>query len=179
MNGHAQSGGHWNAAFGLGTTGLGGSGPPQWSSRSGDGSAKGILFMIGGTRGRGAAVPWLRHQIGTGKTHGEGHIGSSTSTTIHSIYNRPLFRVCSRLHNCEITLDTSRLGADGCFTIITKSVRQRRPPHRSRGHYLCYGQDQPRCSRCRLLTYGGSEEKREVFAGLPVSRIVTKDCSLG
>ena len=72
----------------------------------------------------GAAVPWLRHPIGTGKAHGEGHISSSTSTTIHSIYNRPRFRVCSRLHNCEITLDTSQPGPDSCFTIITKSVRE-------------------------------------------------------
>jgi hypothetical protein len=44
-------------------------------------------------------------------------------------------------------------------------------------HYLCYGQDQQRCSWCLLLTYGGSEEKREVVTRLPVSRMATYDCS--
>lgn len=42
-------GGTGTQPFGLGTRSSGGSGPPQWSSRSGDGSAKGTLFIIGGT----------------------------------------------------------------------------------------------------------------------------------
>src|SRR5258707_9938048 len=125
MNGHAQSGGHWNVAFGLATGSSGGSGPPQWSSRSGDGSAAGILFIIGGTpEGVAQRSHGLRHKTGTGKTPGEGHISSSTSPTIHSIYNRPLFRVCPRLHNCEITLDMFQRGADWSFTIIAGSVRE-------------------------------------------------------
>src|SRR6266436_5688956 len=90
MNGHAQSGGHWNAAFGLVTKSSGGLGPPQWWSRPGDGSAKGILFIGGTPQGVAQRCHGLRHEIGTGKTMG-GHISSSTSTTIHSIYNRPLF----------------------------------------------------------------------------------------
>src|ERR1700681_4598191 len=45
MNGHAQSGGHWNAAFGRVTTNSDSSSPPQWSSRSGNGSANGILLV--------------------------------------------------------------------------------------------------------------------------------------
>jgi hypothetical protein len=46
MNGHKQSGGHWNAAFGLARCGSGGLGSPQESSRSGDGSASGTLFIV-------------------------------------------------------------------------------------------------------------------------------------
>src|SRR5216684_4988595 len=45
--------------------------PPQWSSRSGDGSAAGILFIIGGTpEGVAQRSHGLRHKIGTGKTRG-------------------------------------------------------------------------------------------------------------
>ena len=46
MNGHTQSGGHWNAAFWMMTTGSGDVGTPQWSSRSVDGSANGILYIM-------------------------------------------------------------------------------------------------------------------------------------
>src|SRR5450755_4933076 len=46
MNGHIQSGGHWNAAFWMMTTGSGDVGTPQWSSRSVDGSANGILYIM-------------------------------------------------------------------------------------------------------------------------------------
>src|SRR4030088_1385692 len=117
MKGHEQSGGYWNAAFGLVTGSSDGTGPPQWSSRSGDGSPEGILFIIGSLpEGEAQRSHGCATRIGTGKTPGEGHISSSTSPTIHSIYNRPLFRVCPRLHNCEITLDTSPRGANCSFT---------------------------------------------------------------
>ncbi|SRR6266567_6548810 len=46
MNGHKQSGGHWNAAFCLARCGSGGFGSPQESSRSGDGSASGTLLIV-------------------------------------------------------------------------------------------------------------------------------------
>jgi hypothetical protein len=68
MNGHAQSGGHWNTAFRLmGSVGLG---TPQESSRSGDGLAKNILVIIGCDRDTAWRSPtqWLRHKTGTGKT---------------------------------------------------------------------------------------------------------------
>ena len=48
-NGHTQSGGHWNVAFRMVARGSGKLGTPQWSSRSGDGSANGILYIIGAT----------------------------------------------------------------------------------------------------------------------------------
>ena len=76
------------------------------------------------SRGCGAAVPWAAPPDRNWKDHGEGHISSSTSTTVHSMYNRPLSRVCTRLHSCEITLDMSQPGADCCFTITIKSVRR-------------------------------------------------------
>jgi len=46
MNGHAQSGGHWNAAFRVIAMGSVGLDTSQGSSRSGDGSANGILVSI-------------------------------------------------------------------------------------------------------------------------------------
>jgi hypothetical protein len=46
MNGHTQSVGHWNAAFRMMATGSGELGAPQWSSRSVDGSANGILYIM-------------------------------------------------------------------------------------------------------------------------------------
>jgi hypothetical protein len=70
MNGHAQSGGHWNAAFGLVTRSSGGLGPPQWWSRSGNGSAKGILFIGGTPQGVAQRSHGLCHEIETGKTMG-------------------------------------------------------------------------------------------------------------
>jgi hypothetical protein len=58
-NGHAQSGGHWNAAFRVITSSSDGFGTPSWSSRSGDGSAKSILLVIGWvpSQPRGAVRP--------------------------------------------------------------------------------------------------------------------------
>src|ERR1700722_4775489 len=65
MNGHTQSGGHWNAAFWMMTTGSGDVGTPQWSSRSVDGSASGILYIWKASSNPLIAwrrVPWLCHQ---------------------------------------------------------------------------------------------------------------------
>jgi|SRR6202034_1281014 hypothetical protein len=47
MNGHTKSGGHWNAASRVMASASGGLGTPQSSSRSGHGSAKGSLLIIG------------------------------------------------------------------------------------------------------------------------------------
>jgi hypothetical protein len=117
-------------------------GPLERSFRSGDGKLRrlgsatvvvSIRRWIGSgysvhyrwySRGRGAAVPCAAPQNRNRKDPGEGHISSSTSPTIHSIYNRPLSRVCPRLHNCEITLDMFQRGADWSFTIIVCSVRE-------------------------------------------------------
>jgi hypothetical protein len=72
MNGHTQSGGHWKAAFRV-TSGSDGFGTPGRSSASGDGSAKGILFIIGdASKIVAQRFTRLRHQTGTGKTRGEG-----------------------------------------------------------------------------------------------------------
>ena len=63
MNGHTQSGGHWNAAFGLLARTSGNVGSSWRSSRSGDGSANGIRYIMESilvTEWR--SVPWLRHQ---------------------------------------------------------------------------------------------------------------------
>jgi len=46
MNGRTQSGGHWKAAFRMRGSGSGELGTPQWSSRSVDGSASGILYIM-------------------------------------------------------------------------------------------------------------------------------------
>jgi hypothetical protein len=62
MNGHAQSGGHWNAAFRVITRSSDGFGTSQGSSRSGDGSARGIRFIMGNTSKIVAQrFTWLRH----------------------------------------------------------------------------------------------------------------------
>jgi hypothetical protein len=62
MNGHTQSGGHWNAAFRVITSRSDGFGTSQQSSRSGDGSAKGILFIKRDTSKIVAQrFTWLRH----------------------------------------------------------------------------------------------------------------------
>jgi hypothetical protein len=56
MNGPTQSGGHWNAAFGLLARTSDDVGSPSWSSRSVDGSANGILYTMESIlRQRGAA----------------------------------------------------------------------------------------------------------------------------
>jgi hypothetical protein len=91
-------------------------GPLERSLRSGDekfrrlGSATAVVSIRRGigkrsslhheqySRRRGAAVRCAAPLDRNRKDRGEGHISSSTSPTIHSIYTRPLFRVCSRLH---------------------------------------------------------------------------------
>src|ERR1700686_4163421 len=56
----------------------GGSGTPKWSSRSGDGSAKGILFNIGGIlRQRGAASLGCDTNRTCGRRGGAAFVGSS------------------------------------------------------------------------------------------------------
>jgi hypothetical protein len=62
MNGHTKSVGHWNTVFGLAMS-SDDAGSPQWSSRSGNGSAKGVLCIMGNVLPTAwRSVPSLRHQ---------------------------------------------------------------------------------------------------------------------
>jgi hypothetical protein len=62
MNGQTQSGGHWNVAFRMMARASGGLGSPKWSSRSGDGSATGNLFITRAHKSVAQRSIWLRHE---------------------------------------------------------------------------------------------------------------------
>jgi hypothetical protein len=85
MNGHRQSGGHWNAAFGLVRVGSGGLGTSVICSGSGSEAAKCTLFTMGAYKSVAQRSISLRHQDEM-RTVGEGmnycRIRSSTSPTI-------------------------------------------------------------------------------------------------
>src|ERR1017187_4293000 len=99
MNGHAQSGGHWNAAFGLLARTSDNVGSPQWSSRSGDGSANGILYIMDMAPSLKSVAQrlWLRHQRNRRAMR-----GLHPLLTLHlqfvRLYSLHLWAVCSRLH---------------------------------------------------------------------------------
>jgi hypothetical protein len=62
MNGHRQSGGHWNAAFGLVRVGSGGLGTSVICSGSGSEAAKCTLFTMGAYKSVAQRSISLRHQ---------------------------------------------------------------------------------------------------------------------
>jgi hypothetical protein len=85
VNGHRQSGGHWNAAFGLLAMSSDDVGSPQWSSRSGDGSTNGILRIMGNALPTAwRSVPSLRHQQERA-VDGEGAASVSFTTSLVTI----------------------------------------------------------------------------------------------
>jgi hypothetical protein len=71
MNGKTQSGGHWNVTFLTMASGSGGLGSPTQSSKSGDGSVNGILYITGSFHKRVAQRSDRQYAE---KTAREGHI---------------------------------------------------------------------------------------------------------
>lgn len=109
MNGHRQSGGHWNVALGLvvrSSDGLGSSG--CWSG-SGEGSPNGTLFIMRDTppQRAGGAEFALAAPLGElANKWGKGRIGSFTSPLFGLTYNRHSLGVCSRLLSFEVSRET-------------------------------------------------------------------------
>jgi hypothetical protein len=125
MNGHTQSGGHWNAALGLVVTTsdfLGSSGP--WS-KSGAGVVVGALFIMRYSlhKRNGAAMTCLRHQRKQADGDGGG-IRFRSFTSFQRGYATTATYLES-VQNCSVVRDrgskSQRQSTEDCYAALPRA----------------------------------------------------------